>query len=286
MDIRIYGISEDSPDDEAELLFNGLLLTQKRKVLIYKFRHMTQEDYLQRSFSYAILATPNNALNSLWIVFPDACGLDSGGAHNSYELFEKLIEKLRKKIGVDLKRYDINYREFELFLSKKAISFDSATREYILKPYKFSMCCPRILSDSEQDFNKVIEKFEQENYSEALRDLRAIVQQAQMNVIEKLGLKDKKPKKANVNSLAELLKNEGQIDERIVPMFLAFSSITNVASHTTDFPSIEDMKDSIFKKRIILTIYLGLQLIEELNKIIYPKIRLDFTEPSPEEESY
>ncbi len=70
MELHPYGIPGYSSDEEAELLFNGMFSTQRKKVLIYKFRHITEESCLQRAISYSVLACPKN-FQGFWIVFPD-----------------------------------------------------------------------------------------------------------------------------------------------------------------------------------------------------------------------
>jgi hypothetical protein len=273
MELRIYGIPGYGAEEEAELVFNGMLTTQREKVLVYKFRHITKESYLQRAISYAILVTLKNTVHHFWVVFPDSCGLDSGAAFGSYRHFENLIEKLRKKFDVEVRRYDIKYSEFELFLLKNASGFESCLRDYILKPNTFCMCCPRVLAGSEQKFDKLIEKFEQENYPETLRDLRALVQQAQENVLKAKMPEFQPPRKSNIYSLAEILVKKEMLDERQLPLFAAFHSIASMASHR-DFPSVEEMKKPTLMRRIIITVYSGLQLIEELDDILFPPNRI------------
>ncbi len=201
------------------------------------------------------------------------CGLDSGGAFESYRHFEDLIDKLSKKVTVEVKRYDISYDEFELFLLRKASSFYSISRDYILKPTTFCMCCPRVLASLEQRFDKLIEKFEHENYSETLRDLRALVQQAQENVLKAIAPEYEIPQKSSIYTLATTLVKKKLIDARELPLYSAFHSVASIASHR-DFPSVEEMKKSNLKRRTIITIYSGLLLLEELDDVLFPKLTI------------
>jgi hypothetical protein len=68
------------------------------------------------------------------------------------------------------------------------------------------------------------------------------------------------------------------LDGRLLPLFTAFHAVASEASHK-DFPSEEQMKDSILVGRVVIIIYLGLQLLEELDSLVYPKILIDGEEP-------
>ncbi|UCE16167.1 MAG: hypothetical protein JSV12_00670 [Candidatus Bathyarchaeota archaeon] len=271
MVVRVYGTPKySSPaEEEAELLFHGILATQESKVLIYRFRHIRRGD-LYRSFSYAVHVNPKKGMN-FWVVFPDNSGLDSGGAYHSYLHFENLIQMIRRKLEVEVRTYDVEYDELDRFLLRRAESFFSIFREDSLDIlYRFSQPS-KVLEGSEAQYEKFTDRLEAKEYAQALRDLRALVQQAQENVAKLKNLDYSSLSRQNIHNLADFLIRKKQLDGRLLPWFDAFASIANIASHR-DFPTKQDMQDFTLRTRILLTFYLGIQLLQELDAIVRPKI--------------
>lgn len=247
------------------MLFRGILEAQKRKLFIYKFRHI-KEEALYRSFSYAVRVDLECG-PPFWIFFPNTCGIDSGGAMHTYIYFERLINLARSKLEVEVKRFDIEYEELESFLLRKAYSFESIIRENNLQDlYRFSSPMT-VLEGSEAEYEKFLRRLKAKEYPQALRDLRALVQQAEENAAKKKNIDPSKIAAPNVNKLAMLLINEKQLEGRLYPWFQAFTAIANIASHR-NFPTKEELKDHTLRKRILLTIYLGRQLLEELEAVV------------------
>jgi|GEM_PF-5506266 len=58
-------------------------------------------------------------------------------------------------------------------------------------------------------------------------------------------------------------------DGKLCLWFQAFTAIANIASHR-NFPTKKEIEDYTLRRRILLTIYLGRQLLEELDDIINP----------------
>lgn len=272
VDIRVYGIPGycDPAEGEAHLLFNGIIATQKDKVLIYRFRHMDREGYLCRSISYAVFVNPKG-LSGFWVVFPDNCGLDSGRGHSTYQHFEELIEMLRQRFEVEVRRYDIAYDELETFLLKKSTGFFSVFRTNELDTLLRYSGPVKVLHSSEKEFKKFMDRLEKKEYPQALRDLRALVQQAQENVAKLKNLEYSKISNPDVNKLAAFLIKNKQIDGRLNPWFLAFTSIANIASHG-DFPTKQCMENPVLRTRVLLAFHLGIHLLEELDNVVRPEI--------------
>ncbi|MCK4795890.1 MAG: hypothetical protein KAT05_00840, partial [Spirochaetes bacterium] len=87
----IIGIS-DTTAYLFKVTLSGILNTNHNKqVWIIRIQHISKDD-LYRSFSYAIL--PYGEID--WLIFPDAVGLDSGGALGGYEDIEDSIEEAQK----------------------------------------------------------------------------------------------------------------------------------------------------------------------------------------------
>lgn len=267
--LRVYGLPLYSTpaEQEAELLFRGIIAAQKSKLFIYKFRHVRRAD-LYRSFSYAVRVDLESGL-PFWVFFPETCGLDSGGARHTYEQFENLISLAGSKLEVEIKRVDIEYSELEKFLLGNAESFESIIRTDRLEDlFRFSHPS-MVLEGSEEQYERLLQRLDAEEYPQVLRDLRALVQQAEENVAKKKNIDISEIAAPDVNKLAALLIKEKLLDGRLYPWFQAFATIANIASHR-DFPTQEELEDWTLRRRIFLTIYLGRQLLEELEDIIRP----------------
>lgn len=262
-DLIVWGLPYYDADAEALLLFHGILGTQKDKVLIYRFRHIRRED-LYRSFSYAVHFKPEQGVHAFWVVFPHTCGLDSGGALSSYKHFENLIEMIGQKLDVEIKTYDVEYEELDSFLLMNSYSFFRMWRKGVLEMIHDFYEPGDVLEGSETEYDKFIERLKEKEYAQALRDLRALVQQAQENVAKLKNIDYSSISNPNINNLAHLLIKKKKLNGRLKPWFEAFSSIANIASHR-DFPTKQDMKNNVLRTRILLTFYLGLQLFKELD---------------------
>lgn len=271
-EVIILGFPGSDADEEADLIFNSIFNLQREKVRIYKFRHIDEKGYLYRSLSYAVLVCSENSSRRFWIVFPDSCGLDSGGAYGSYLNFEKLIKFLEKKISVEVKRFDVPYDVLESFLIKKSTCFHSSIKgiDCIHPEINFPFC-PKILENSSNQFNIFVKSFDNKEYAQALRDLRALIQQAEENIVKEKMPSYEVDANTNVTKLAKVLVEKNLLQGKTIPWVEAFCSIANQSSHK-DFPSAKDMEDSIIHKRTMLTFETGLEILEELNAILFPPI--------------
>jgi hypothetical protein len=278
MEIIVLGFPGYGAEEEADLVFNGLLNLQKTKAKIYKFRHIGEHPVLYRALSYAVLIAIKNSSRRFWVVFPEACGLDSGGAYQSYLDFEQLISRLQKKVGVDIRKVDIPYEKLESFLFKRATSFHSL-KEGIecINPEVNFPSCPRILENSENQFSILCTCFDNNEFGQALRDLRALIQQAEENILRLKFPEDEIPNNTTIKTLTGILIGKKLLPGRILPWIDAFLSVANQSSHK-DFPSSTEMENSNVRKRVMLTFETGFQILEELDGVLYPKIS-NFQEP-------
>lgn len=263
--IRVYGVPRHTARQEAELLFRGILEAQKCKLFIYKFMHIRRGDRY-RSFSYAVRVDLEYPA-PFWVFFPDTCGIDSGGAMRTYKHFEKLITLARSKLEVEVKRFDVEYEELEGYLLRNSYGFESIIRQNEPEDLFTFSCPPTVLKGAEAEHEKFLKRLNAKEYPQALRDLRALVQQAEENVAKKKNIDSSKITSPNVNKLAAFLVREKQLDGRLYPWFQAFTAIANLASHR-NFPTNEELKDHTLRKRILLTIYLGEQLLQELEAVV------------------
>lgn len=281
VDIRVYGLpGYNTPSmAEAEILFRGLLSTQRNKLIVFRFRHI-EKPYLLRDFSYAILVDIDRS-PPYWVFLPQFAGLDSGGSHSAYRQIEGLIEVAKKKLDVEMRKYDIEYDKLDRFLLKHESGFYSIIRDDNLEQLYDLVLPPSspCLEELEGQYKKFLERFENKEYPQALRDLRALIQQAQENLAKSKKIDISHIRDPDVNKLAGLLIQNRVIDGRLQPWFHAFSSIANMAAHKS-FPTEEDMKDDNARARILMTFLLGKQLMLELDAVTKKRKRVKMHKPS------
>lgn len=269
--IRVYGTPGYCwpAEGEAKLLFNGIMAIQKQQLLVYRFRHVEPPNgYLCRSISYAIWVIGDG--HPFWVVIPDSCGLDSGGGHATFTEIEHLIGLVKAKIGVEIRNVDLPYEELETYLLRHSEGFSSILRDTDLFDFFFYDGPYNVLS-GEKQFDRFKERFHSKEYPEALRDLRAMVQQAEENLLKAKSVDASTIQDSDVNKLAALLIDKKIIDGRLRSWFSAFTSVANLASHK-NYPTPEDMKEGAVRTRILLTFQLGFQLLEELDNPLREKI--------------
>ena len=265
--IRIYGIPQYShpAEQECEILFKGIIAVQKNKLFVYKFRHIRDGDRY-RSFSYAIRVDAGRS-PPYWVFFANQSGLDSGGAGGTYFAFEDMINWAKEKLEVEITNIDVKYEELERFLLESKSGFDSILRDDNLRDL-FRFADPsNVLDGCDAEYEKFQQRINAKEYPQALRELRALVQQAEENVAKMKSVDVSRIGELNVNNLAVALIKEKVIDGKLSPWFLAFSSIANIAAHR-NYPTKKDLENWTIRRRILLTLYLGRQLLEELENTL------------------
>lgn len=254
--LRVY------TEEEIDPLFYGILAIQEDNIMIYKFRHIRRDD-LYRSFSYAVYVKPKTN-EYYWAVFPNVCGVDSGGAYRLYKHFENMIEMIKQKLNVKIEMYNVDYNELKQFLIRQGVTSYPIFREESIDIDYLHSCPLEALKGSEMQYKKFVSRFEEMSYPQALRDLRALVQQALENIARLNNLDYSHIGEPNIKKLASFLIEKKKIEGRLLPWFEAFASIANIASHR-DYPNSRDMEKQTLRFRILLTFYLGRQLIAELS---------------------
>lgn len=256
--------------DEIEIIMNHVLKVQENPLICYQFGHVDGE-YKLRCFSYAFwVELEHNP--GFWAFFPDYCGLDSGGSRIHYDFIEGYLKKIGEKVGIDRRRFDLDYQVLKMFLLKNTNHFyDAHSKEYCniirywMRPYG-------VLGGNERKLEEFIQRYESENYPQALRDLRALLQDTQEYVLREKSIEPSE--KADVNSLAHDLIQNHIIDGRLLSWFHAFASYANLASHG-DFPNEQDLKNYTTEQRVHMTVKLGLHLMKELDDILHDKINFE-----------
>ena len=272
MDILVYGIPRNTYPTmtEMQLLMGGVRTIKKGKILIYRFRHV-DPTVKYRSFSYAFLVAHDD-LHYFWVFFPEVGGLDSGGAGHDLQTTEELIKKI--KVKTERKYFDIKYNKLEKFLSKHVIAFESRRSGELI--FRLGEPSEETLG---KEFAKAYSKFEQryenEQYPQALRDLRALVQESMEIVCEKKNIDIAEIKKRDIGNLSGILVKHKIIDGKLIEWFRAFSSVANLAAHK-EFPSEKDLSNYHLKERILMTLLLGTHLISEIERTITKPYKISY----------
>ena len=203
------------------------------------------------------------------IAFPQLGGLDSGGARSDLEYVDMYINQAKMNgAEIIIKDYDIEYEKFERFLLLNANSFYNHL-EPSLEINQYRLPEPTGFGEEfDEGWMGFVNEFYQRNFRNALGCIRALVQDAMKIASEKKGLNIKNIDKPNVNNLTAKLINEGLLDGRFQEWAKAFTAFANLGGHSKIEPTNEELSNPIIRKRVVLTIFLGIQLIEEIEKVL------------------
>jgi hypothetical protein len=259
--IRVYGLPEfEEPTlTEAQLLLSGIKKCGW-DVRVIRFRHVDQGNWY-RWISYAF--SIQGVYQHIWIFFCKCAGLDSGGAYGQFCLFEDLIKKLGSHAKYE--KYDIDYLTLVRFLLKYQTGLHAIMRDYELER-SHSIWLNQHLSalgtTIYDAYVKVTTSFEKEEYAGALRDMRALVQDAEKQVAKSHAISVDEDHD-DVTNLAGKLIGGKVIDGRLQSWFQAFASIANLASHGL-FPTAQDWTSDETRMQVLTTFAIGKQLLVEL----------------------
>ena len=255
----VEGGSKTTADLFKITLFGALNAIDVKKVWIARIRHIREGD-LYRSFSYAIL--PYGLVD--WLIFPDAVGLDSGGARFGYDSIEKSIQE-SQKIG-DIKIIDIDAPIEEFKKKFKYLYSDVSYHHHKESLYER---VNRIKKDDEHlniyfsEIKRIDGDIKKEEYMLALREMRALIEGICKYICEinAVKIESKNPKISHLSSA--LIENE-LLDPHIKNWFEAFNSIANEAAHGIDSSKVFKMDYEIKNELFNTTIKLGEHLIIQL----------------------
>lgn len=264
--IRVYGLSNytNPTIGEMHIVIGGIHHFPPQKLLVYRFRHVDSGDKY-RSFSYAFKVS-HTTFPSFWIFFLNCGGLDSGGAHGDLLKIEELIDTIKTK--VERIYFDISYDDLKKFLQERGEGLRLQSGLDDMNHY-FSDPSESAFGERFVElFCRFREEFKKENFADALRDMRVLVQVAMESVCKKKNIPlDKEDN--TIGKISAKMFTGDRKDAILSNWFLAFSSSANSSSHK-DFPTKEDLKDYTLKHRIMITFILGAHLIEELQKMLFP----------------
>ena len=240
-------------------LFGILNADNIKRVWIARIRHIRKDD-LYRSFSYAIL--PFGKID--WLIFPDAVGLDSGGALDGYESIEDSIEEAKKIGDVEIIDIDASLEAFKTkfeYLYTDNVETHNREELYVIlsrmKKHSFE------LTEFFKAAQRIDDEIEKQEYMPALRNMRALIE-GLCKYICKANAITIKADDPNINNLSSALLDKKIIDYHIIPWFNAFNSIANEAAHGVDSSKLFDMDYEIETDLFDTTIKLGQHLIIQL----------------------
>ena len=286
--IKILGERGYSSTHIFEIILKGFAAYKPKKILLYKIRHIRMLD--NRSFSWVIYCDLRAGFGdfSFWSVFPDCCGLDSGGALHDYNRIIETINEVGKNIKIKLLEYDIPYSELEKKLDEwfdskiyqdENMSFfnrnplithkiESAIIEKLknLKGTK-NKELQLLLYNYYKEIEKLFEDHSNKKYGPVLRDIRAILQDIGEKICELNNITF--PEKCSLRKIGELLIKNKLIDDRIYSYIISFHISASKSAHKI-FPSYKDIdtfeKGLNVRIAIILGFYLVLEFIMNLRK--------------------
>lgn len=265
--LQILGVpSSTDPSAILKILLAGWSALNE-EILVYRFRH-ADDSVRYRAFSYAFYSTSGRGHE--WMIFPRLGGLDSGGAGSNLRITENLIKKM-DSAKIKRKYFDIDYYKFENYLAENSWSF----KDNALRHNEFKQLAKNLHEPDESifgknfvnSFTKFRERLMENHISGALRDLRALVQQALEITCQKNKIAFTEDPKIHV-LVSRLIEPNPLLDEKLRHWFNAFTDVANRPAHTDDYPTEEDLTVDVIKQRVLVTINLGSQLIHELENVL------------------
>lgn len=256
---------------QIEVLLNGIPLGQGNELEVYKFRHVDKAVDCYRFFSY--LFKFHTSWGTIMIAFPRLGALDSGGAYGDLQFADNCIRRVKDRRGiVTISELDIEYAEFENFVSLRRRSItDHMTPELELNQLRL----PQFTAfgkDFQREWRIFLARFYARDLRGALGDIRPLVQDALRITCEEKKVDISSIKDYNPNNLVGLLIKQKIIDGRFEAWTGTFTAFANIGNHSKVMPTEEEFDDIVFRKRVVMVIMLGIQLIEELQKILKPTI--------------
>lgn len=265
--LYVFNIPNHEIRSQIEVLLNGIPLGEGNVLHLYKFRHVNQRQDYYRYYSYIFKFSTLSG--SLLVAFPWLGALDSGGAHADLEFADDRITAVTNRGGiVQISSYDIEYAQMENFLSLHAIAITNHLNPELEVNQMRLPYFTAFGEDFEKEWVKFLNKFYNRDIRDAFGDIRQIVQDSMMITCVKKRITPPDESRRNPNTLVGALIASGVLDGRFTEWTSAFTAFSNVGGHSRVEPTDSELDDPVLRKRIVLVIMIGIQLIEELNKIL------------------
>ena len=227
-------------------------LFHDNKLIVYKFQHIDKNMNDYRWFSYAF-PIKRGYYPSFWVLFLKAGGLDSNGAKNMLEQYEEKINSV--SMPVTYKTFDIEYKDLEQFLKQNSYSFHTPSVLEI-SFHRYQPNDNSFGNDFSTQYDEFLKIYNDMDYQRALRDLRALVEQALRITQRKFGIEPKEY--ARVAQMYESLIEKNHVPKHLRQWIDAFTVIANEPAHGRD-PNID-------LKQIQMIILLGMEIIGTLEE--------------------
>lgn len=250
------GISNTTADLFKITLFGSLSTIDVKKLWIARIQHIREDD-LYRSFSYALL--PSGQID--WLIFPDAVGLDSGGARRGYEKIENSIKEAQTVGEIRIIDIDSSIEEFQKkFKYLYTDDFNLNNIDSLYEKVSRMKKKDDKLNDFFSEIRRIDKEIEKQDYFLVLRDMRALIESLCKYICEIKSIKIKS-EKPNINNLSSALVENKILDPHIRNWFEAFNSIANEAAHEIDSSNLFKMDHEIKNDLLSTTIKLGEHLV-------------------------
>ena len=264
-------------------MLRGYAALKPKKILIYKIRHIRRLD--NRSFSWAIYSDLRAGFGdfSFWSVFPDCCGLDSGGALGDYNNIIEIINEVGKSIKINVMDFDVPYKELEkkldewfdskIYQDEEMHSFDrnplithkleNAIIEKLknLKGTKNKELQPLLL-EYYNEIEKIFDDYANKKYASVFRNIRAVLQDIGEKICDLNNIKVPN-KKGSLRNLEPILVKNKLVNDRIGAYIISFHVSASKSAHEI-FPSMKDVDTFEKGLNVRITTILGMYLILEL----------------------
>ncbi len=267
MPISIYALPlrYSNPALQDLKMIMDYIKNYQKETIVYRFRHILDTySNFQTTFSYAFLLSHKY---KRWAIFPMLGALQGGSSHGDFLEVEKEVKSLDENITVELRNLDIEEKILTKFLSKH--------QELIILPDINQFDLPNISEkiigkDLSESYNNFITRYDAEEYPSALGELRAILQ----DVIElackqrRKKLTDLPEKDRNIVTLMERLVKKDTPDAWLIGAVKTFQKISSTYGSHSRNKIKRKQHDYVFRKRIILAILLGVQVLLEVQRIL------------------
>ena len=230
---------------------------------VMRFRHVTGRDAdIGVRFSYVVRVA------SAWIAFPDIAGLSGGGSYDAYVEIEKAISGLSSK-NIEVTHFDYSETEFMKYFARHSHflgnSWDLIDKREELIDFYLSVIVAPAPGEPVSKFKAEIEKIDDniwnEQYPEALRNQRALLQDALQDLMRTRSLVFEDG--SRIAQLAGILIEHHVIEPRLKSWFDAYPAFANPSAHGIH-PTKKELEDEVVRNRVRVTLSLGKHLLYEV----------------------
>lgn len=262
-DIRVLGFPGIDHYTLLTSLLTGASIEDSFPPTVMRFRHIVGNGpEIGVRFSYAL------HVSHVWVIFPDIAGLSGGASHAAYLSIEKAIADPVSS-NIKIFRYDYDESAFMKYIARHANfvgnSWDLIDKREELIDFYLNVIVTPAPGETESKFKAEIEKIDDkiwsDQYPEALRDQRALLQDTLQELLKrrKLDFVDG----SKISQLAGILIEHHALEPRLKSWFEAYPAFANPSAHKI-YPTKEELEDEAVRSRARITISIGKHLLYEV----------------------